>query len=425
MFHFLSRWLYPELGFKAVHAKSKFHPQVVPRISHLAAYPYRALLRCRGQEACYLPPPINTAQSLFSEFYRFKPVGVAADCSNTGIDQDNRRLHIDQTSLPSTIGCLAFRNNRDLQAFVDATNGRHFGTLVLSVTRAVEDTIPKPEPERRPATPVTHLNAISEESVNVYNRETPSPLWGVTPAQHLNTIFEDSGDEKHRKTQRPLRPRRQGLSMEGELEYLREKKVEIREKLQNVGVVTTQGEKGHRASNSGMQVGTKGKGVDRSTFTTQVTPKGKDSDRKGATAEEGGQYVVGGLSRKGSLGKLSILRRNSKGRGIDRSKAPGMVKDQVVVQLGHKSLSEDVTSVEAPDNGFGPSNQQATSTPSSLIRNRDPSLGSKKGRKVSGIVSGLKRMASLRRTDDNSGPRASQSSLDPEIPKRTPSHGPV
>ncbi|TGJ85145.1 hypothetical protein E0Z10_g3627 [Xylaria hypoxylon] len=98
---------------------------------------YRALLHVNGRD---LPQLIDSAQKLAFAVQSFNPIGVAADCSNA---TNKREMHY-RSSIHTpgrTCGCVCFKSNRALQAFISATNGWKYGEVVLKVVRA-------PLPER-------------------------------------------------------------------------------------------------------------------------------------------------------------------------------------------------------------------------------------------------------------------------------------
>ncbi|KAI3324782.1 hypothetical protein HD806DRAFT_493609 [Xylariaceae sp. AK1471] len=105
--------------------------EIAARIDHFASKVYRALLHVDRKD---LPPLIDSAQKLALAVQKFKPIGVAADCSNAKNPQKKHPTSIH--TVCRTCGCVCFKSNKALQHFISAMNGKRYDNAVLKVVRA-------------------------------------------------------------------------------------------------------------------------------------------------------------------------------------------------------------------------------------------------------------------------------------------------
>ncbi|KAJ8128192.1 hypothetical protein O1611_g5444 [Lasiodiplodia mahajangana] len=104
--------------------------EIRTNVQHFESKLYRALLHANGKN---LPSLIDSAHKLAFAFRRFNPTGVAADRSNT----HNKNPHPPTINASHrTYGCVCFSNKKDLQDFLDATNGQKYGEVVIEAVRA-------------------------------------------------------------------------------------------------------------------------------------------------------------------------------------------------------------------------------------------------------------------------------------------------
>jgi hypothetical protein len=106
--------------------------EIAAGVDHFASKVYRALLHVDGKE---LPPSIDSAQKLALAVQNFKPIGVAADCSNAKNGAKKRHPTSIHT-VNRTCGCVCFKSNKALQHFIRVMNGQRYGNVALKAARA-------------------------------------------------------------------------------------------------------------------------------------------------------------------------------------------------------------------------------------------------------------------------------------------------
>jgi hypothetical protein len=103
--------------------------EIAIQTDHSEPMVYRSLLNVDGRD---LATSIDSAQKLAFAFQVFKPIGVAADCSNANDRGQNTSIRTPRR----TLGCVCFKSNTPLQYFISTTNGQKHDGTVLNVVRA-------------------------------------------------------------------------------------------------------------------------------------------------------------------------------------------------------------------------------------------------------------------------------------------------
>ncbi|KAI1152703.1 hypothetical protein F4825DRAFT_450243 [Nemania diffusa] len=123
---------------------------------------YRALIHVNGRR---LPSSIDSAQKLAFAVQKFKPIGVAADCSNA----NNKQKRIYPTTINTgrrTYGYVCFKASQSLHNFIDATNGQRFDGVVIKV---------KALPPQRIQTQISQGNHLRTNRKNNGNQRAGAP----------------------------------------------------------------------------------------------------------------------------------------------------------------------------------------------------------------------------------------------------------